>query len=152
PLGRWLMAGGDAPPPAPAFPKTLTVQPNLEIIAFRQGLTPGLVVRLTRLAAWKTLGAACTLQLGPETVYRAPEAGERVDGLCQLLEKHGTRATPQTVIDSLRTWAAKRDRITIYPSAALLEFATARELEEALARGLVGVRVSDTVVVVPSED
>src|SRR5262249_23632320 len=71
PLGRCLMGGGDGPPPAPAFPKTLTVQPNLEIIAFRQGLTPGLVVRLTRLAAWKTLGAACTLQLGPETVYRA---------------------------------------------------------------------------------
>ncbi len=152
PVGRWLLAGGEEPPPVPAFPKTLTVQPNLEIIAFRQGLTPGLIGRLTRMAAWKTLGAACTLQLGPETVYRALEAGETFDTLCQALDKHGTRPTPQAVVDSLRTWSAKRDRITIYPAAALLEFATAKELDEALARGLTGTRVSDTVVVVPSEE
>ena len=51
------------------------MQPNLEIIAYRQGLTPALIARLTRFAAWKSLGAACTLQLEPETVYRALEAG-----------------------------------------------------------------------------
>jgi hypothetical protein len=152
PAGRWALAVGPAPPPSAVLPKTLTVQPNLEIVAYRQGLTPALAARLTRMAAWKTLGAACTLQLGPETVYRALEAGETFDTLRQALEKHGTRPTPQPVIDSLRTWSAKRDRITIYPSAALLEFASVRDLEEALARGLPGTRITDTAVVVPSED
>ena len=31
-LGRWLLAGGEKPAPPPVFPKTLTVQPNLEIL------------------------------------------------------------------------------------------------------------------------
>src|SRR5262249_22205135 len=67
-------------------------------------------------------------------------------------EQHGTRATPAPVIDSLRTWSNKRDRITIYPSAALLEFASAEELNEALARGLPAVRLSDRLALVPHDD
>jgi hypothetical protein len=59
---------------------------------------------------------------------------------------------PPAVLDSLRTWSNKRDRITVYPSATLLEFATAEDLNEALARGLPGVRLSDTLAVVASEE
>jgi hypothetical protein len=156
PLGRWLLGLPDAPRP-PSLPagggtRTLMVQPNLEILAFRQGLTPGLLGRLTRFAAWKTLGAACTLQLEPETVYRALEAGETFDTIRLALDQHGTRPTPPAVLDLLRTWANKRDRITVYPAAALLEFSTPDDLAEALARGLPGIRVADTVLVVPSED
>ncbi|MBY0231920.1 MAG: helicase-associated domain-containing protein [Gemmataceae bacterium] len=150
--GRWLLAGAEKPAPPAVFPKTLTVQPNLEIIAFRQGLTPSLVGRLTRMASWKSLGAACALALEPETVYRALEAGESFETLSGALDKHGTRAVPQAVLDSLRTWSAKRDRITVYPAAALLEFATARELEQALARGVPGTRIGETLLVVANED
>jgi hypothetical protein len=152
PTGRWLLGLGETPSPAPGFTRTLLVQPNLEIIAYRQGLTPALIGRLTRFAAWKTLGAACTLQLEPETVYRALETGETFDSICLALAQHGTRATPPAVLDLLRTWANKRDRITVFPSAALMEFASGADLEAALARGLPGIRVADTVVVVPSED
>src|SRR5208283_1325105 len=49
-------------------------------------------------------------------------------------------------------WADKRERITIYPSATLFEFASADDANEALARGLPGTRVADRLVVVPSED
>ena len=150
--GRWLLGLGEAPALDAAFPKTLLVQPNLEILAYRQGLTPPLVARLTHCAAWKNLGAACTLQLGPETVYRALESGETFETIRRTLEQHGTRAVPPAVLDSLRTWANKRDRITVYPSATLLEFATAAELDEALARGLPAARVADTLAVVASED
>jgi hypothetical protein len=150
--GRWLLGLAEQPAPAPVYKQTLLVQPTLEIVAYRQGLTPALVARLTRFATWKTLGAACTLQLDPETVYRALEAGETFDSIRLALEQHGTRAIPPAVLDSLRTWANKRDRITVYPSATLLEFASAADLDEALARGLAAVRVADTVAVVPSED
>jgi hypothetical protein len=152
PVGRWLLGLAEMPPLPPVFPRTLLVQPNLEIVAYRQGLTPSLIGRLTRFAAWKTLGAACTLQLEPETVYRALEAGETFDSIRLALEQHGTRAMPPAVLDSLRTWANKRDRITVFPAAALLEFTTPEDLNEALARGLPGIRVADTVAVVPSED
>jgi hypothetical protein len=150
--GRWLLGLGQAPPAPATFPKTLLVQPNLEIIAYRQGLTPALIARLTKFARWKTLGAACLLQLEPETVYRALELGESFDSLSRALEQHGTRATPQPVLDSLRTWSNKRDRITVYPSAALLEFATAADLNEAISRGLPATRLSDTLALVASED
>jgi hypothetical protein len=150
--GRWLLGLGEQPPQPPTFPRTLLVQPNLEILAYRQGLTPGLIARLSRFALWKNLGAACTLQLLPESVYQGLEAGETFDSICRTLEQHGTRATPAAVLDSLRTWANKRDRITVFPTAALLEFNSADDLNEALARGLPAIRVADTVAVVSSED
>jgi hypothetical protein len=152
PLARWLLGLGEAPPAPVGYPQTLLVQPNLEIIAYRQGLTPSLIARLTRFARWKTLGAACTLQFEPETVYRALESGESFESICQTIEQHGTRAIPPAVLDLLRTWSNKRDRITVYPSAVLLEFTSAADLNEALARGLPGMRVSDTLAVVASED
>jgi hypothetical protein len=150
--GRWLQGLAEPPASPPVFARTLLVQPNLEILAYRQGLTPGLIARLSRFAQWKNLGAACTLQLEPDTVYRGLEEGETFDSICLALEQHGTRATPPAVLDSLRTWSKKRDRITVFPAAALLEFNSADELNEALARGLPAIRVADNVVVIPSED
>jgi hypothetical protein len=152
PLGRALLGLGEMPPAAPVFPQTLLVQPNLEILAYRQGLTPALIAKLAHFAAWKGLGAACLLQLQPETVYRALEAGFTFETILQTLEQHGTRAVPAPVIDSLRTWSNKRDRITIYPSAALLEFGSAEELNEALSRGVPAVRLSDRLALVPHDE
>src|SRR5256885_3884213 len=40
PTGRGLLGLGDAPSAPPAYPQTLMVQPNLEIIAYRHGFTP----------------------------------------------------------------------------------------------------------------
>ncbi len=132
PTGRWLLGMGEAPNLETVHTQTLLVQPNLQIIAYRQGLTTSLIARLTQFAAWETLGAACTLQLRPETVYRALEAGQTFDSIRLTLEQHGTRSMPPAVVDSLRTWSNKRDRITVYPSATLLEFASADDLNEAL--------------------
>ena len=151
PLGRWLLGLAEVPALEAGFPKTLLVQPNLEIVAYRQGLSPGLISRLARFATWQSLGSACTLQLGPESTYRALEGGMTFESILQTLEQHGTRPTPPAVIDSLRTWSNKRERISIYPSAALLEFSTAEDLNDALARGFPGVRLSDRLAVVAAE-
>ena len=42
-LGRYVLALGPTPPPRPTFEQFLFVQPNFEVIAYRQGLTPQLV-------------------------------------------------------------------------------------------------------------
>jgi hypothetical protein len=151
PLGRWLLGMGPMPATGPAYPKTLLVQPNLEILVYRQGLTPELIGRLTRFAAWKSLGAACTLQLQPDSVYRALELGETYASIVQTLERHGMKGTPGPVLDSLKTWANKHERIGVYPSAVLLEFGCPEHLNEALARGLPAVRLSDRLAVVARE-
>ncbi len=152
PLGRWLLGAGDAPNLEAVPTQTLLVQPNLQILAYRQGLTSSLISRLTQFASWETLGAACMLQLQPETVYRALEAGQSFEDIRLTLEQHGTRALPPAVLDSLRTWANKRDRITVYPSATLLEFTSAEDLNDALARGLKAERLSDRLAAVVNEE
>jgi hypothetical protein len=151
PLARWLMSVVRDPVLPNSFQKTLLVQPNLEIVVYRQGASPDLIGKLSRFAVWKSLGAACTLRLQSEQIYRALEAGLGFDAILQLLERHGMKPVPPTVIESLRTWADKRERIAVYPSATLFEFASQSDLDEALARGLPGIRLSDRLAAVPSE-
>src|SRR5262249_31591584 len=124
----------------------------LEVLVYRQGLTPELIVKLTRVATWKTLGSACTLQLEPGSVYRALELGESQPSIVQTLERHSMKPMPPAVLEALRTWSDKRDRLTVYPSAVLLEFSTPADLNGALARGLPAVRLTERLAVVPSEN
>ena len=151
PLGRQILRYPGTDVTLPTFPKALLVQPNLEILAYRQGLTTELIPQVGGFATWKTIGAACTLQLEPESVYRALESGMSLDGIVQTLDRYGMKPTPSAVLDALRTWSNKRDRITLYPTGALFEFATPADLDEALNRGLPAVRLTDKLAVVPRE-
>lgn len=150
-LARWLLGYRDQPPAHAPPAKTLLVQPNLEVLVYRQGLTPSLIRSLSQFAAWKTIGAACTLHLGPESVYRGLELGWTYDRIGTVLEQHGTRPTPPSVTQSLRAWAQKHERISVYPEAALFEFARPEDMEEAFARGFEGVRITDRLAAVPNE-
>jgi hypothetical protein len=152
PTGSWVLRLTEHQPGQPSFPQTLLVQPNLEILVYRQGLAPELIGRLAKLAAWKTLGAACTMDLSPETVYRALEAGESFESILQALQRHGMKAVPEAVVESIRTWSNRRDRIAVYSSAALLEFLSPEDLAGALARGLPAVRLGERLAVVADAD
>jgi hypothetical protein len=144
-LGRHLLFGEKEPPEPPAFPQTLMVQPNAEVLAYRQGLTPGLVAALSRFARWKGIGAACTLELTAEQTYRGLESGLTLPMIVQTLNRHGTRPVPAGVADLLQRWASKRERITAFASAVLVEFPTAAELDAAVARGVVALRLTDRI-------
>jgi hypothetical protein len=145
PLGRHLYANAAEPPAAPAFPQTLLVQPNAEILAYRQGLTPGLIGVLSRFARWKGIGPACTLELTPEHTYRGLEAGLTLPMILQALARHSARPVPPSVADLLQRWANKRDRITVYTSAVLVEFPTAADLDAAVSRGIVSVKLTERI-------
>jgi hypothetical protein len=149
-MGRHVL-GIARPPAVPAFAQTLLVQPNLEILAYRQGMTPALAACLGRFAAWKSLGAACTLQLRPDTVYAALEEGETAETILEALREHGTRVVPPTVAQVIKSWATKRERISVYAAATLFEFASSEDLESALARGLPAARLSERMAAVASE-
>lgn len=151
PLGRWLIGSSAQAPVLPSFKQTLLVQPNLEILVYRQGLTPELIAALSRLATWKTLGPACTLLLEPGSVYRALEMGASLSGIVQLLEGHGMKAIPPAVLDSLKTWSSKRERISVYAAGAIFEFTSAAEMNEAIARGLRAARLTDRLAIVANE-
>ena len=150
-IGRWLLAAGQKPT-FPGFPQTMLVQPNLEILLYRQGLTPELVKRVGRFGSWKNLGAVCYLQLEADTVYMALEEGETFASILQVLDQHGIKETPSPIVESLRTWSQKRDRISVYPSAIVLEFNSEEDLQEAIRRGIPMVQVSDKLAVIVKEE
>ncbi|MGC8640656.1 MAG: helicase-associated domain-containing protein, partial [Isosphaeraceae bacterium] len=133
PLGRYVLAMGPPPPPRPPFEHFLFVQPNLEIIAYRQGLLPQLVGRLSRFAWWTKIGAAIELKLSQESVVLGLEAGLSPDQMVDLLARHSHRPLPGLVPDAIGRWASRREQITVYTAASLLEFNSVEERDCALA-------------------
>jgi hypothetical protein len=152
PVGRWLVSGDASPRIAEHFAQTLLVQPNFEVLVFRQGLTPDLIANLSSFARWKSLGAACQMELVADQVYRGLESGIDLEAIVRLLQQHGMRSIPENVLDALRTWANKRERIVVYSDVAIIEFATAADMEEATRRGLVDVRLTDRLGLVRNEN
>ena len=144
-LGRHLLLGTATPEPTPIFPQTLLVQPNGEILLYRQGLTPNLVAKLTRFAQWKGIGPACTLELNATQTYHGLESGLSLASITQTLNQHGMKTIPPPVLDLLGRWASKRERLTIFSSATLVEFPTPKDLDEAVSRGLVSIRVTERI-------
>jgi hypothetical protein len=151
PFGRAIAAGQDAQLPAPPIEQTLVVQPNLEIVLYRQGLTPELIAQLSRVAEWKSLGLACTLGLTAESVYRGLESGETLTNLLAAFNRHGTRPLSDTVLNSLRSWASKRERVLVFPAALVLEFRNSDDLEQALRLGLIEHRLTDRIGLISNE-
>lgn len=157
PLGRYLLALGPPPPPRPAFEHFLFVQPNFEVIAYRQGLTPALVGQFSRFAVWSQVGAALAMRLTPESVYLGLEGGLTPGAMLDHLSRHSPRPLPPGVSEAVRTWAGRRERVTYHASATLVEFASSDDLELALrdwpsaGPGPAPVRVSDRLVLVEDE-
>ncbi len=150
--GKMLMSGASLSGETRAIPKMLLIQPNLEIMAFRQGLDPARIAKLSMFAVWKAFGPACMLQLTPDSVYRALELGESFESVRAFLDGHSTRPVPQAIIDQIGSWASKRERVVIHTSAMVLEFSSATDLEAALGRGLMAVRLGDRHALVDNED
>ncbi|GAC1466382.1 MAG: hypothetical protein NVSMB9_06850 [Isosphaeraceae bacterium] len=155
-LGRYLLALGPPPPPRPAFEHFLFVQPNFEIIAYRQGLTPGLIGQFSRFSIWSQVSAALALRLTPESVYQGLEGGLAAQAMLDLLTRHSSRPLPPGVSEAVATWASRRERVTYHSSATLVEFATAADLEQALGFWLEGegpppLRVGDRLILVEDE-
>jgi hypothetical protein len=145
PLGKHFFTDSPLPETAPIFPQALMVQPNAEIIAYRQGLSPHLISQLSRFAEWKVIGPACTFALSELQVYAGLESGMTVAEILQILQKHGSRAVPTAVDDLIRRWGSKRERVTVFTSATLVEFASGKDLEEAMSKGIVSIRLTERV-------
>jgi hypothetical protein len=151
PLGRWVLGLADPPAPAPAFEKTLFVQPNHEVVVYRQGLTPELLGQLASFCRWKGLGGAVTLELTADSIYRGLELGRTVEEMIGILDRHSQRPIPPAVIDSMRTWSGRRERLRLYSRCTVLEFASHEDLEQAVARGVSGDRLNDRLLLIADE-
>jgi hypothetical protein len=132
PLGRYVLALGPTPPSRPAFEQFLFVQPNFEVIAYRQGLTPPLVGRLSRFVRWSQIGAALELKLTRESVLLGLDGGLTPESMLEILTRPSQKPVPPGVVDAVRTWASRRERVTYYAAATLMEFGSRAERDQAL--------------------
>jgi hypothetical protein len=132
-LGRYVLGLGPPPPPQPTFEHFLFVQPNLEVIAYRQGLTPPLIGRLSRFAWWTKVGAAMELKLTEESVALGLEWGLSPEQMLEILSRHSQRALPGSVKDAVERWADRRERVVMYTAATLIEFGSPAERDRAAA-------------------
>jgi hypothetical protein len=154
PLGRYVLALGPPSFGRTPFEHFLFVQPNFEIIAYRQGLTPGLIGEFSRFARWTQIGSALELKLTPESIYQGLEGGLTPDAMTARLGKHSQRAIPASVGDAVKTWASRRERVTYYGSATIVEFANEADLDRAVAEwpvenGAVGpIRIAERLLLV----
>jgi hypothetical protein len=73
------------------------------------------------------------------------ESGLTAAAIQQTLNRHASKPVPATVNDLLRRWAEKRERLSLFPSAVLVEFQTPADLDEAMRRGLVSLRVTERI-------
>jgi hypothetical protein len=133
PLARYVLALGPTPPPRPTFEQFLFVQPNFEVIAYRQGLTPQLVGSLSRFAWWSQIGAALELELTRESIVLGLDGGLTPEQILQTLTRHSQRALPAGVTDAVTNWASRRERVTYYGAATLIEFGSSADRDVAVA-------------------
>lgn len=133
PLGRYILAAGPTPPPRPTYDQFLFVQPNFEMIAYRQGLTTQLVGRLSRFAWWSQIGSALELRLTRESIVMGLDGGLTAEAMIETLTRHSQRALPAGVVDAVRNWSSRRERVTYYAAGTLLEFGSRDERDAALA-------------------
>ncbi|MGL5097945.1 MAG: helicase-associated domain-containing protein, partial [Planctomycetia bacterium] len=146
PLGRRFCGQPSAASEPPVFPMTLLAQPNHAVLVYRQGLTVDLLRQLVMFAEPKKIGAALEFEINADSVYHGLEVGMTSTRILSALEKYGGRALPSGLAESVRTWSQKRERVGLYQQATLLEFTTPEDLDEALQRGVVGVRISDRLL------
>jgi hypothetical protein len=110
----------------------LWVQPNLEIIAYRQGLDLELVTELCCWADFVQVGAVAQLRMSADSIARGLHQGGNVESWLETLRERSTREIPASVNEQIRTWARRRQRVTFYTDATILEFATRAERDRAM--------------------
>jgi hypothetical protein len=139
-------------PERPHYPHALLVQPNHQIIVYRQALSIELLVDLLRFAEPRSAGAALTFEITPASIYHGLESGLSADEIIAILGRYAGRPNPAGVEDSIRTWGQKRDRVSIYEDISLFEFDTPQDMQDALDRGLVGQPVTDCMLLVEDQE
>ena len=124
------------------------VQPNFDVIVYLDRASAPRLAFIERIAARRPSQGATTLyHLTRETVYAALESGIEPRTLVETLAQGAEHALPANVEQTLADWAARRERLTVYPQVDIVEFADAQARDTALARNRVhGVPIGDRFV------
>jgi hypothetical protein len=121
-LGRVVFGA----PEAEAAPKSgearfLTVQPNLEVVAYLDSADARQVCTLSRFAASASRADSPvqTFELRRDSLYRALESGMTLEEVRTFLTEHGKTELPANVERMLSEWAGRRESLVLRTKAVL---------------------------------
>jgi hypothetical protein len=99
----------------------LTVQPNLEVVAYLESADAAQICALGRFAAAasKASGPVQTFGLRRESLYAALESGMTLDEVRSFLTEHGKTELPANVGRMLSEWAGRRESLVLRRKAVL---------------------------------
>ncbi len=99
----------------PEDARFLTVQPNLEVVAYLESADARQICTLSRFASGTTRasGPVQTFALRRESLYRALESGMTLDEVRGFLIKHGKTELPANVERMLSEWAGRRESLAL---------------------------------------
>ncbi len=105
----------------PEKARFLTVQPNLEVVAYLESADAPQICKLSRFAtcAPRTSGPVQTFALRRESLYSALESGLTLDEACGFLTEYGRTELPANVKRMLSEWAGKRESLVLRNHVAL---------------------------------
>src|SRR5262249_60134091 len=106
----------------------------------------GLAGRFAGSVRWPQIGAALELKLTRESFLRGLEGGLTPESMLETLPRHSQKPLPPGVVDAVGTWASRRERVTYYAAATLMEFSSCTERDQALESWPDGDREPPTAV------
>jgi len=129
------------------------VQPNFDVVVYLDRASATYLAFIERVAERKpSTGATALYHLTRDTVYAALESGLTARTLCDTLRDASTYPLPDNVRQMLEEWAARRERLTVYRTVDLVEFADQATRDAALAsRALSGEPVGERFLVLSTQ-
>jgi hypothetical protein len=105
----------------PGESRFLTVQPNLEIVAYLESADARQICTLNRFAAGtpRATGPVQTFKLRRESLYAALESGMTLDEVRRFLTAHGKTELPANVNRILAEWAGRRESLVLRTKVVL---------------------------------
>jgi len=105
----------------PGDARFLTVQPNLEVVAYLESADARQIWTLNRFAAGtsRASGPVQTFALCRKSLYGALESGMTLDEVRAFLTEHGKTALPANVERMLSEWAGRRESLVLRTKVAL---------------------------------
>lgn len=120
------------------------VQPNFDIVVYLDRVSPLQLAFLERRAERTQVHRhTAHYRLTRESVYRGLESGTTLDDLLKQLQIGSQAELPQNILVELREWDSLRERIVLHRNARLIEFSSAKALQEGPAQGLTGSVVAE---------
>lgn len=105
----------------PGDTRFLTVQPNLEVVAYLESADARQICTLSRFASGtaRASGPVQTFVLRRESLYRALESGMTLDEVRAFLIRHGKTELSANIERMLSEWAGRRESLALRMKVAL---------------------------------